>query len=248
LRDPEGGRVIPGEGSLMFLKPYERRKSGKGHTYWAVVESVCTARGSPENVARPLVAAILVTARFCAPSSELHIEDTWYRRTARDDLMGVPVEKVHTDRLYAGLDVLLPRKEALGKHLRNRLGYLFDPEYDLLLYDMTSTYFEGQCAINPLAQRGYSRDSQPDCTHVCIGLAVTTDGIPLGYEVFAGNFNDATTVQEIIEAMERKDRRAQSRVGDGSRYGKRSRSESDVPAQSRKVVQRRHTQSHAPSV
>ncbi len=156
----------------------------------------------------PLVAAILTMARFCEPSSELHIETTWYRRTALEDLLGVPVDKVHTDRLYAGLDWLLPHKESIEKHLKDRLGELFDLKYDLLLYDLTSTYFEGECRRNPLAQRGYSRDSRPDCLQVCIGLVVTEDGIPLGYEVFAGNRNDATTVQEIVEAMEKKYGRA----------------------------------------
>jgi transposase len=143
-------------------------------------------------------------ARFCKPQSELHIEDTWYRQTALDDLLNVAAEKVHTDRLYAGLDVLLPCKEALEKHLRQRLGNLFDLEYDLLLYDVTSTYFEGACAGNPLAKRGYSRDGRPQCVQVCIGLVVTPDGIPLGYEVFPGNRNDAKTVADIVLAMEKK--------------------------------------------
>ena len=155
-----------------------------------------------------VVAAILTIARFCEPSSELHIEKTWYRGTALEDLLGVPVEKVHTDRLYAALDWLLPHKEAIEKHLKERLGDLFDLEYDLLLYDITSTYFEGECQANPLAKRGYSRDSRPDCLQVCIGLVVTDDGIPLGYEVFAGNRNDSTTVEEIVEAMEKKYGRA----------------------------------------
>ena len=155
-----------------------------------------------------MVAAILTIARFCEPSSELHIETTWYRRTALEDLLGVAVEKIHTDRLYAGLDWLLPHKEAIEKHLKERLGDLFDLKYELLLYDVTSTYFEGQCAANSLAQRGYSRDSRPDCLQVCIGLVVTDDGLPLGYEVFAGNRNDATTVEEIVEAMEKKYGRA----------------------------------------
>jgi transposase len=161
-----------------------------------------------EAVPWPTVAAILTIARFCEPSSELHIEQTWYPRTALDDLLGVPAEKVHTDRLYAGLDVLLPCKEAIEKHLKERLGDLFELEYDLLLYDVTSTYFEGECLGNRLAKRGYSRDSRPDCLQVCIGLVVTDDGIPLGYEVFAGNRNDATTVEEIVEAMEKKYGRA----------------------------------------
>ena len=161
-----------------------------------------------EDVPWPVVAAILTIARFCKPSSELHIETTWYRGTALEDLLGVPVEKVHTDRLYEGLDWLLPHKAEIEKHLKERLGTLFDLEYDLLLYDVTSTYFEGECAANGLAKRGYSRDSRPDCLQVCIGLVVTTDGIPLGYEVFAGNRNDATTVEEIVEAMEKKYGRA----------------------------------------
>jgi len=90
-----------------------------------------------------------------------------------------------------------------------RLGDLFDLKYDLLLSDITSTYFEGECVGNALARRGYSRDNRPDCPQVCIGLVVTDDGIPLGYEVFAGNTNDSTTVERIVCAMERKYGQAQ---------------------------------------
>ena len=151
-----------------------------------------------------VVAAILTIARFCEPSSELHIETTWYRRTALEDLLHVRPEKVHTDRLYAGLDELLLHKETIEKHLKRRLGQLFELDYELLLYDVTSTYFEGQCKGNPQAKRGYSRDKRPDCLQVCIALVVTTDGMPLGYEVFAGNRHDSTTVEEIVEAMEKK--------------------------------------------
>jgi transposase len=280
----------------MFLRRCHRRKNGKQHTYWALVESYRTARGSRqrvvaylgelkgseksgwaqlakrldgrsrpqrslfdpphyddssddepvevnlkgvrlerlrdfgdvwlalglwqllgldsllsdvmaegrEEVSWPIMAAILTIARFCEPSSELHIEDTWYRRTALEDLLGVSPEKVHTDRLYAALDQLLPHKEAIEKHLKERLGDLFDLEYDLLLYDVTSTYFEGECKGNPMAKRGYSRDSRPDCLQVCIGLVVTTDGMPLGYEVFDGNTHDSKTVEQIVLAMESK--------------------------------------------
>jgi len=161
-----------------------------------------------EEVPWATVAAILTVARFCKPQSALHIENTWYRQTALEDLLSVPVEKVHTDRLYAGRDVLLPCKEALEKHVRQRLGDLFDVEYDLLLYDVTSTYFEGACAANPLAKRGYSRDGRPQCLQVCIGLVVTPEGFPLGYEVFPGNRHDAKTVEEIVLAMEKKYGRA----------------------------------------
>jgi transposase len=277
----------------MFLRRCERRKAGKTHTYWALVESYRTAQGSRQRVIAYLgelkpsqhngwaklgkrlpledrpqpslfdppppsddvddevlvqlrgirlenlrdfgdvwlawglwrlleldtlldqhlpagredvrwgaVAAILTIARFCAPKSELHIEHTWYRRTALNDLIGVPIAQVHTDRLYAGLDRLLPLKEIIEKHLQKRLRHLFDCDYDLLLYDVTSTYFEGDAARNPQAQRGYSRDSRPDRPQVCIGLVVTRDGLPLGYEVFAGNRHDSTTVQEIVATME----------------------------------------------
>jgi transposase len=157
-----------------------------------------------EDVSWATVAAILVIARLCEPSSELHIADTWYRRTALEALLGVRPEQIHTSRLYAGLDQLLPHKEALEKHLRQRVGELFELKCDLLLYDITSTYFEGEAAGNPLAKRGYSRDSRPDRPQVCIGLVVTEDGFPLGYEVFAGNTHDSKTVQQMIDILEKK--------------------------------------------
>jgi transposase len=154
------------------------------------------------------MAAVQVLARMCEPSSELHIAEDWFRQTALDDLVGVPEEKVNDDRLYRALDRLLPHKEALERHLRARLGELFALDYELLLYDVTSTYFEGEAAGNALARRGHSRDGRPDCKQVCIGLVVTTDGMPLGYEVFAGNRHDVTTVEEIVEAVEAKYGRA----------------------------------------
>lgn len=148
------------------------------------------------------MAAILVIARLCEPSSELHIAEDWYRRTALEDLLGVPVEAVNDDRLYRALDRLVAHKTKLEQHLKQRLGELFALDYDLLLYDVTSTYFEGQVLRNPQAQRGYSRDHRPDCKQVCIALVVTREGIPLGYEVFAGNRVDVTTVEEIVGTME----------------------------------------------
>jgi hypothetical protein len=284
----------------MFLRPHKRRKNGKIHTYWALVESVRTARGSrqrvvaylgelkpgeqsgwaqlgkslegkarpqpslfdpppydcpeddepvlvdvkgvrlervrdfgdvwlalglwrlvgldgllwrlmptgKEEVPWPTVAAILTIAQLCEPASELHIEEVWYPRTALDDLLGVPAGRVHTDRLYEGLDQLLPHKDAIERHLEQRLGGLFDLKYDLLLYDVTSTYFEGECPANAMAQRGYSRDGRPDCLQICIALVVTDDGMPLGHEVFAGNTNDSKTVQQVVDAMEGKYGRA----------------------------------------
>jgi transposase len=155
-----------------------------------------------EAVPWATMAAILVLARLCEPSSELHIAEDWYRRTALEDLLALPAALVNDDRLYRALDRLLPQKTTLEQHLVARLGELFALEYDLLLYDVTSVYFEGQAAQNPLAQRGYSRDHRPDCRQVCLALVVTRDGMPLGYEVFPGNRTDVTTVEEIVETME----------------------------------------------
>ena len=157
-----------------------------------------------EQAPWPAIAAILVIARLCEPASELHIAEDWYRRMALDDLLGVPAERVNDDRLYRALDRLLPHKQALETHLKERLGALFDLDYELLLYDVTSTYFEGQAEGNGLARRGYSRDHRGDCKQVCIGLVVTREGVPLGYEVFAGNRTDVTTVEEIVTTMERR--------------------------------------------
>jgi len=155
-----------------------------------------------ETVPWAQMASVLVIARLCEPSSELHIAEDWYRRTALEDLLGVRAERINENRLYRALDELLPHKQAIEQHLVKRLGELFDLSYDLLLYDVTSTYFEGLAARNPLAQRGHSRDHRPDCKQVCIALVVTREGMPLGYEVFAGNRVDVTTVEEIVEAME----------------------------------------------
>jgi transposase len=162
-----------------------------------------------EHVPWSLTALILVIARLCEPSSELHIAEHFYRQSALCDLLGVPVDKVDDNRLYRGLDELLPHKQALEVFLKQRFGELFALEYDLLLYDVTSTYFEGQSNRNPLAQRGYSRDHRPDCKQVCIGLVVTRCGLPLGYEVFAGNRHDSTTLEEIVETMEARYGKAQ---------------------------------------
>jgi transposase len=118
-----------------------------------------------------------------------------------DDLLGVTAEKVNEQRLYRGLDALLPHKDGLFRHFQKVYGELFGTTYDLLLYDITSTYFEGLCEGNGQARRGYSRDSRPDCLQVCIALVVTPEGLPLAYEVFDGNRTDVTTVEEIVETM-----------------------------------------------
>ncbi|MBI1824198.1 MAG: IS1634 family transposase, partial [Nitrospirae bacterium] len=155
-----------------------------------------------EEVPWDLMAQVLILSRLCHPSSELEIAEDYFERSAMADLLGVPEEKINDDRLYRALDRLLPHKRDLETHLKERLGTLFNLSYDLFLYDVTSTYFEGGAERNPLAQRGYSRDKRGDCKQVCIALVVTREGFPLGYEVFAGNRTDVTTVDEIVEEME----------------------------------------------
>src|SRR6202521_2286613 len=155
-----------------------------------------------ERVAWAKMAAVLVTARFCEPSSELHIAEDWYRRTALSDLLQLADEAVNKDRLYRGLDHLLAHKSALEAHVSKRCGELFALCNEVLLYDVTSTYFEGLAEANPQAQRGYSRDHRSDCKQFLIALVVTFDGFPLGYEVFAGNTHDSRTLQTIVATME----------------------------------------------
>ena len=168
------------------------------------LEELCNAvlPVGQERIAWSKMAAVLVAARFCEPSSELHIAEDWYRRTALSDLLQLGDEEINKDRLYRGLDHLLAHKVALEAHLAKRCGELFAVENEVLLYDVTSTYFEGQAEANPQAQRGYSRDHRPDCKQVCIALVVTFDGFPLGYEVFAGNTHDSRTLQTIVATME----------------------------------------------
>lgn len=154
-----------------------------------------------ERVAWAEVVAILVIGRLCEPSSELHMAERWYRTTALEDLLQIPAESIYEERLYRTLDRLLPHKAAIEAHLVKRFGELFELDYDLLLYDVTSTYFEG-VADPSIAKRGYSRDHRPDCVQVNIALVVTRGGVPLGYEIFPGNTADVTTVEEIVSSME----------------------------------------------
>ena len=177
-----------------------------GWTLWRALKLDALLEGllpeGREAVPWATMAAVLVIARLCEPSSELHIAEDWFRKTALEDLLGLPSDRVDDNRLYRALDHLLPHKVAVEKHLKERLGELFSLDYDLLLYDVTSTYFEGLALRNPQAKRGYSRDHRPDCKQVCIALVVTREGMPLGYEVFDGNRHDVTTVEEIVNTME----------------------------------------------
>jgi len=281
----------------MFLRPNNRSKDGKAHTYWSLVETVRTPDGPrqrtlcylgelngsaqarwlktievfneqgesrqlklfpadvepPEgdpNVARVLlnkvrlersrqfgncyvgldlwkrleldqfyeelidekqaevpwsrIAALLAINRLCEPSSELAVEERWYPATALDDLLGIAEGKVNDTRLYRCLDRLIPHKTKLERHLRQRYGELFAATFDVLLYDLTSSYVEGEAEKNPMMRRGYSRDHRGDCKQVVIALIVNEDGFPLSYETFDGNRADVTTLETVIRMVERK--------------------------------------------
>ncbi len=283
----------------MFLRPHRRRKDGKDHSYWSLVETVRTAKGPRQRrlcylgelndsaharwrktievfneqgesrqlklfpadveppseetgVARVLVdrvrlertrcfgdcflglalwqrlgldrffqelldreedgadvpwsqvAAVLAINRLCAPGSELAIEQRWYPATALDDLLGIADSKINDTRLYRCLDRLLPHKTKLERHLKQRYGELFVATFDVLLYDLTSSYVEGAAAKNPMMQRGYSRDHRPDCPQVVIALIVNAEGFPLSYETFDGNRADVTTLEAVLRMVERK--------------------------------------------
>ncbi len=157
-----------------------------------------------EEVPWELTACILTLARFCGQKSELEVAERWYADSALEDLLGVPFSQINDARLYRGLDVLQTHKDKLCAHLHQRYQSWFGVQFEFLLYDVTSTYFEGQAKGNAQAARGYSRDQRPDCKQVNIGLVVTPEGLPIGYEIFAGNTADVATVEDMVTMMEQK--------------------------------------------
>jgi len=154
------------------------------------------------------IAAVLAINRLCAPGSELAIEERWYPSTALDDLLGIEEGKINDTRLYRCLDRMLPHKTKLERHLKKRYGELFGAEFDVLLYDLTSTYVEGAAEKNPMMRRGYSRDHRPDCEQMVIALIVNSEGFPFSYETFDGNRADVSTMETILRMVERKYGRA----------------------------------------
>jgi hypothetical protein len=148
------------------------------------------------------VLALLVINRLIAPGSEFRLHRQWFERSAMDELLGVTFAAAGKDRLYRCLDLLEPHREAAFKHLHERWRDLFSAKFDVLLYDLTSTYFEGSCAEIPKAKHGYSRDGRPDCRQVVIALVITTDGLPLAYEVMAGNTSDRGSLKTFLKQIE----------------------------------------------
>jgi transposase len=150
------------------------------------------------------VVAIEVINRLCAPCSEFALAEHWYASTGLEELFGIPDSAVTKDRLYRTLDGLRQAKELIEDDLQKRYGVLFKIEYDLLLYDLTSSYFEGLAEENDLARRGYSRDHRSDCQQVVIALVVTRQGFPLAHYTLAGNTRDLDTVETVVRAVEQR--------------------------------------------
>jgi transposase len=161
------------------------------------------------TVAPADIVAIEVINRLCAPCSEFALAEHWYAATGLEELLGVPDDTVTKDRLYRTLDALLKAKEPIEDDLKEQLGTLFQLDYDLLLYDLTSTFFEGLAEDNELAKRGYSRDHRRDCKQVILALVVTRDGFPLAHFTLAGNTQDVDTVKQLVEAVEKRFGRSQ---------------------------------------
>ena len=148
------------------------------------------------------VLQLLVVNRLIDPGSELRLHRQWFLRSAMDELLGVDYAAAGKDRLYRCLDRILAHKEALCQGVAQQWKTLFDTSFDVLLYDLTSTYFEGLCAEIPKAKHGYNRDGRGDCRQVVIALVVTPDGLPLAYEVLAGNTTDKTTLRGFLAKIE----------------------------------------------
>jgi transposase len=167
-------------------------------------EAVLDGGEDPAEVPWSRVAAVLVINRLCEPGSELAIEQRWYPVTALDDLLAIESGKINDTRLYRCLDRILPHKTKLEQYLKERYGELFAADFDVLLYDLTSSYVEGAAPKDPMMKRGYSRDHRPDCKQVVIALIVNTEGFPFSYETFDGNRADVTTLETVLRMVERK--------------------------------------------
>jgi transposase len=155
------------------------------------------------------IVAIEVINRLCGPCSEFALAEHWYASTGLEDLLGIPDSAITKDRLYRTLDGLRRSQQAIENDLKAQFGTLFRLEFDLLLYDLTSSYFEGLAEENDLARRGYSRDHRSDCKQVILALIVTREGFPLAHYTLAGNTKDGQTVKQVITEVEQRFGKAQ---------------------------------------
>jgi transposase len=204
--DPQVARVV-----LNKVRLERTRQFGAGYVgleLWKRLELdrffEQTVDDQPAAVPWSRVVALLAINRLCAPSSELGVEQRWFPSTALDDLLAIEEGKINDTRLYRCLDRILPHKTKLERHLKQRYGELFSAEFDVLLYDLTSSYVEGAAEKNSMMRRGYSRDHRPDCEQMVIALIVNSEGFPFSYETFDGNRADVSTMETILRMVERK--------------------------------------------
>jgi transposase len=155
-----------------------------------------------EAVSWEKVLRLLVVNRLLDPGSEFHVHRQWYVDSAMDELLETDFAVAGKDRLYRCLDRILEHKQDLFVWLNQKWADLFHADFEVLLYDLTSTYFEGEMEQNPKAKRGYSRDKRPDCLQLVIALVVTPDGFPLAYEVMNGNTSERTTLRDFLKKIE----------------------------------------------
>jgi transposase len=216
-RRARAGGSPPSQGQrLIALDPTrvtveEAREAGPvyvGHQMWRALglSEILAGAGLAERAC--VLTEAMVLNRLIAPRSE-HAMPDWMRRSALEEVVHSDFSKLNDEALYRNLDKLHPHREQIENALAQRERTLFNLDDTLVLYDLTSTYFEGLAARNPQAQRGYSRDQRPDCKQVVVGLVLNGDGFPRAHEIFAGNRHDSTTLDEMLSALER-------RIGKGS--------------------------------
>ena len=182
----------------------EAREAGPvhvGHQMWRRLGMEAILRRAGLSARACTLSEAMALNRLVAPRSE-HAMPDWIRRTAMGDLVGTDFSTLNDEALYRTLDRLHPNRERIERELAERERTLFNLDDTVYLYDLTSTYFEGQCALNPQAKRGYSRDKRPDCKQVVVGLVVDREGFPKAHEVFDGNRTDRTTVDDMLDALE----------------------------------------------
>ncbi|AQQ10218.1 Transposase [Sedimentisphaera cyanobacteriorum] len=150
------------------------------------------------------VVKLLTVNRLIKPGAEFYVHRHWFTQTAMDVLLGCEFDVAEKNRLYRCLDRILPYKEELCSYLKDTWQMMFNLEYDILLYDITSTYFEGLCKSNPKAKFGHSKDRRGDCRQILIALVVTPEGFPINYEILAGNTSERTTLKPLLNKIESK--------------------------------------------
>ena len=184
----------------------EAREAGPvhvGHQMWRQLGLEAILRRAGLSARACTLSEAMTLNRLIAPRSE-HAMPDWIRRTAMGDMMGTDFSTLNDEALYRNLDRLHPNRERIERELAERERTLFNLDDTVYLYDLTSTYFEGQCLVNPQAKRGYSRDQRPDCKQVVVGLVLDREGFPKAHEVFDGNRTDRTTVDEMLQALEQR--------------------------------------------